>query len=515
MELPCCLPAGFIASDRLPALAAVELSASLPCNTTSCRRTVSHCPATPPAAVELSLTALQHHQLPCRRTVSHCPATPPAANCLSLPCITTSCCRTVSHCPATPPAAVELSLTAPQHHQLPCRRTVSHCPATPPAAVELSASLPCNTTSCRRTVCLTALQHHQLPCRRTVSHCPATPPAANCLSLPRNTTSCRRTVSHCPATPPAAVELSLTALQHHQLPTFGDSASAPLSSRHLPLPPDSSSIDKTDPVNQHRSTVGDLGTLFCSLCSLWLNEEWHFASRGPPLIHWSPSPNALQNCLPHCPATPPAAVELSASLPCNTTSCRRTFSHCPATPPAAVELSASLPCNTTSCQTRESLSAISRNRPAASAIPPATYIVADGMAGEGNSGRLVAREQGVLPQATNLPDAPESGTVAHSSNVQGDVGLVCVLTHGNPYIIYMLFDGCIYSLHAMMGNGGGDARNDLCEQNLQPVGPVLTDGVKGNAEFSEYLQCSPVYKTIYWKEGAQIGVSAGATGCSR
>ncbi|KAE8582863.1 hypothetical protein XENTR_v10020338 [Xenopus tropicalis] len=35
-----------------------------------------------------------------------------------------------------------------------------------------------------------------------------------------------------------------------------------------------------------------------------------------------------------------------------------------------------------------------------------------------------------------------------------------------------LFDGCIYSLHAMMGNGGGDARNGLCEQNLQPVGPV-------------------------------------------
>ncbi|KAE8583599.1 hypothetical protein XENTR_v10020588 [Xenopus tropicalis] len=32
--------------------------------TTSCRRTVSHCPATPPAAVELSLAALQHHQLP-------------------------------------------------------------------------------------------------------------------------------------------------------------------------------------------------------------------------------------------------------------------------------------------------------------------------------------------------------------------------------------------------------------------------------------------------------------------
>uniref|UniRef100_A0A1B8Y4T0 Uncharacterized protein n=2 Tax=Xenopus tropicalis TaxID=8364 RepID=A0A1B8Y4T0_XENTR len=101
---------------------------------------------------------------------------------------TTSCRRTVSHCPATPPAAVELSLTALQHHQLPCRRTVSHCPATPPAlleirhrllylvgtsrslqilqvvtAVELPASLPCNTTSCRRTACLTALQHHQLP----------------------------------------------------------------------------------------------------------------------------------------------------------------------------------------------------------------------------------------------------------------------------------------------------------------------------------------------------------------
>uniref|UniRef100_A0A1B8XVN4 Uncharacterized protein n=1 Tax=Xenopus tropicalis TaxID=8364 RepID=A0A1B8XVN4_XENTR len=71
----------------------------------------------------------------------------------------------------------------------------------------------------------------------------------------------------------------------------------------------------------------------------------------------------------------------------------------------------------------------------------------------------------------------------------------------------------IYSLHAMMGNGGGDARNDLCEQNLQPVGPVqpadpgfcsLTDGVKGNAEFSEYLQCAPVYKTIYWKEGKNV-----------
>uniref|UniRef100_A0A6I8QRF1 Transcription factor Dp-1 n=1 Tax=Xenopus tropicalis TaxID=8364 RepID=A0A6I8QRF1_XENTR len=36
-----------------------------------------------------------------------------------------------------------------------------------------------------------------------------------------------------------------------------------------------------------------------------------------------------------------------------------------------------------------------RNRAAASAIPPATYMFAGGMAGVGNSGRLVAREQGV------------------------------------------------------------------------------------------------------------------------
>uniref|UniRef100_A0A1B8Y2I5 Uncharacterized protein n=1 Tax=Xenopus tropicalis TaxID=8364 RepID=A0A1B8Y2I5_XENTR len=47
------------------------------------------------------------------------------------------------------------------------------------------------------------------------------------------------------------------------------------------------------------------------------------------------------------------------------------------------------------------------------------------------------------------------------------------VTTGHPgAAAHLLFDGCIYSLHAMMGNGGGDARNDLCEQNLQPVGPV-------------------------------------------
>uniref|UniRef100_A0A1B8Y2L0 Uncharacterized protein n=1 Tax=Xenopus tropicalis TaxID=8364 RepID=A0A1B8Y2L0_XENTR len=285
--------------------------------TTSCRRTVSHCPATPPAAVELSLTALQHHQLPCRRTVSHCPA--------------------------TPPAAVELSLTALQHHQLPCRRTVSHCPATPPALLEIrffkylwlnGEAVPLQTGCCtfcqqrqpvsdwatgvlgKNPVGPVGLYPisagppliHWSPSpnalQNCLPHCPATPPAAVELpaSLPCNTTSCRRTVSHCPATPPAAVELPaslpcnttscrrtacLTALQHHQLPC--------------------------------RRTVS----------------------------HCPATPPAA-NCLPHCPATPPAAVELSASLPCNTTSCRRTVSHCPATPPAANCLS--LPCNTTSCR---------------------------------------------------------------------------------------------------------------------------------------------------------------------